>query len=177
MKKVLEELIPRNPGSFAVWLTNSALTEEEFKRLEPDMKRNPDNSIPVTFALGGVKLSWSQVVKNMYEKVYKSVTAESQMILDKKYRELLADISSVHDRILHHGEIFSALESDIRPSAVWNTEYEEVDCEYDADGNFISCKRKHWYVCSKCGRKELVAEPYCHCGAKMLNSEEEKKKI
>lgn len=50
----------------------------------------------------------------------------------------------------------------------WIEKQEETYCpvQYGEDGNPILHKYTR-YICNLCGRRSVVPEPYCHCGAKM----------
>lgn len=51
-------------------------------------------------------------------------------------------------------------------------EKQEETCfpiQYGKDGNLILHKHIR-YFCNLCGRRSIVPEPYCHCGAKMEGS-------
>lgn len=50
----------------------------------------------------------------------------------------------------------------------WIEKQKETYCpvQYGEDGNPILHKYTR-YICNLCGRRSVVPEPYCHCGAKM----------
>lgn len=54
----------------------------------------------------------------------------------------------------------------------WIEKQEKTYCpvQYGKDGNPIL--HKHiCYFCNLCGRRSIIPEPYCHCGAKMNRSD------
>lgn len=63
--------------------------------------------------------------------------------------------------------------ADVVPVAhgTWIEKEEETYCpvQYGEDGEPILHKHTR-YFCNLCGRRSLVPEPYCHCGAKMERS-------
>ena len=67
-------------------------------------------------------------------------------------------------------DFYSIPAADVAPvvHGHWIEKQEETYCpvQYGEDGNPILHKYTR-YICNLCGRRSVVPEPYCHCGAKM----------
>lgn len=93
-------------GSMEMWLVCSAMGKGKGTDLIDKMQKNEDGTYPVEFKVGGVELDFSLVAKRIEEQVDELVASKAQVLLDKRYEDLIGEIVDIQERLKEQKERF-----------------------------------------------------------------------
>ena len=93
-------------GSMEMWLVCSAMGKGKGTDLIDKMQKNEDGTYPVEFKVGGVELDFSLVAERIEEQVDELVASKAQVLLDKRYEDLIGEIVDIQERLKEQKERF-----------------------------------------------------------------------
>lgn len=84
-------------GDMEMWMICTAIGSNH--DLISKMKKNPDDSYPVKFEVGGIELDFSEVANSLDKQIAEMVKEKAESLLNERYNSLLGEIYDIQERL------------------------------------------------------------------------------